>query len=104
MFGVGLPQQGISAGRPPIVPTTGRTATSQAKGRLQADGDAEPVQQKSKVPVLETHLVNQLSKEEQDALSSKLQDATDADKKVSSLPCSYSLLLEDRLLCTFCIS
>lgn len=81
----GLPQQGMSAGRPPIVPPTGRTATSQTKARLQADGDAEPVQQKSKVPVLEAHLANQLSKEEQDALNSKLQDATDADKKVQEL-------------------
>ncbi|KAJ0966763.1 hypothetical protein J5N97_023680 [Dioscorea zingiberensis] len=82
---VGLPQQGVSAGRPPVVPTSGRNAAMQAKSRLQVDSDVEPIQQKSKVPVLEAHLVNQLSKEEQSALNSKLQEATDADKKVQEL-------------------
>ncbi|KAE8008895.1 hypothetical protein FH972_005365 [Carpinus fangiana] len=42
-------------------------------------------QQKSKVPVLEQHLVNQLSTEEQNSLNLKFQDATEADKKVAEL-------------------
>ncbi|KAF3434871.1 hypothetical protein FNV43_RR21958 [Rhamnella rubrinervis] len=40
---------------------------------------------KSKVPVLEKHLVNQLSTEEQNVLNSKLQEVTEADKKVDEL-------------------
>ncbi|KAK4347567.1 hypothetical protein RND71_033906 [Anisodus tanguticus] len=42
-------------------------------------------QQKPKVPALEKHLVDQLSQEEQDALNSKFQEATDAEKKVMEL-------------------
>lgn len=48
----------------------------------------EPVQshqQKARVPELEKHLVNQLSEEEQKAINSKFQEATDADKKVQEL-------------------
>ncbi|XP_071724417.1 uncharacterized protein [Rutidosis leptorrhynchoides] len=49
------------------------------------DAPAPPTQQKPKVPVLEKHLVDQLSKEEQDSLNSRFQDATTADKKVEEL-------------------
>lgn len=39
--------------------------------------------QKPKVPVLEKHLLDQLSSEEQNSLNSKFQEASDAEKKVS---------------------
>lgn len=45
----------------------------------------EPVQQKAKVPELEKHLIDQLSTEEQDALTKKFEDAKDAEKKVAEL-------------------
>ncbi|XP_010266212.1 PREDICTED: actin cytoskeleton-regulatory complex protein PAN1 [Nelumbo nucifera] len=48
----------------------------------QADERGQPSQQNSGVPVLEKNLVNQLSKEEQNSLNSKFQEATEADKKV----------------------
>ncbi|KAG7975649.1 hypothetical protein I3843_06G109800 [Carya illinoinensis] len=50
----------------------------------QAEG-SQANQQKSKVPVLEKHLVNQLSTEEQNSLNSRFQEATEADKKVGEL-------------------
>ena len=48
----------------------------------RADDGKQTNQQKSKVPVLEKNLVNQLSKEEQDMLNSKFQEAADANEKV----------------------
>ncbi|KAK6154047.1 hypothetical protein DH2020_013686 [Rehmannia glutinosa] len=45
----------------------------------------EPIQQKAKVPVLEKHLLDQLSTEEQDSLNKKFEDAKDAEKKVADL-------------------
>lgn len=48
----------------------------------QPDEAVQPSKQKPKVPVLEKHLVDQLSTEEQDSLNSKFQEATDAEKKV----------------------
>ncbi|XP_031283146.1 epidermal growth factor receptor substrate 15-like 1 isoform X1 [Pistacia vera] len=51
----------------------------------QPDRTVQPVQQKSKVPPLEKHLVDQLSKEEQESLNAKLKEATEADKKVEEL-------------------
>ncbi|XP_074564204.1 uncharacterized protein LOC141820714 isoform X3 [Curcuma longa] len=51
----------------------------------QSDDTIEAVQPKSRVPVLEKYLVDQLSKEEQSALNSKFQEASDADKKVQEL-------------------
>ncbi|XP_035540783.1 epidermal growth factor receptor substrate 15-like 1 isoform X1 [Juglans regia] len=62
------------AARPPRPPV----AVPQAEG-------SEANLQKSKVPVLEKHLVNQLSKEEQNSLNSKFEEATEADKKVEEL-------------------
>ncbi|GAB2247037.1 hypothetical protein Droror1_Dr00006919 [Drosera rotundifolia] len=41
--------------------------------------------QKAKMPVLEKHLVDQLSEEEQKSLVSKFQEATEANKKVEEL-------------------
>ncbi|KAL7612967.1 hypothetical protein Lser_V15G07089 [Lactuca serriola] len=49
------------------------------------DKDLQPKHQKPKVPVLEKHLVDQLSNEEQSSLNSKFQEATEADKKVGEL-------------------
>ncbi|KAL2527943.1 Calcium-binding EF hand family protein [Forsythia ovata] len=49
------------------------------------DDTMQPSQQKPKVPVLEKHLVDQLSTEEQDSLNTKFQEAKDAEKKVSEL-------------------
>ncbi|XP_016457705.2 uncharacterized protein LOC107781505 [Nicotiana tabacum] len=51
----------------------------------QPDEAVQPSKQKPKVPVLEKHLVDQLSTEEQDSLNSKFQEATDAEKKVMDL-------------------
>lgn len=49
------------------------------------DEDVQPRQQKPRVPVLEKHLLDQLSNEEQSLLNSKFQEATEADKKVGEL-------------------
>ncbi|CAN0873741.1 hypothetical protein LINGRAHAP2_LOCUS10457 [Linum grandiflorum] len=43
--------------------------------------EKQPSQPKPKVPVLEKHLVDQLTQEEQDSLKSKFQEASQADKK-----------------------
>ncbi|KAK4368222.1 hypothetical protein RND71_012014 [Anisodus tanguticus] len=51
----------------------------------QPNEAVQPGQQKPKVPALEKQLVDQLSQEEQDALNSKFQEATDAEKKVMEL-------------------
>jgi epidermal growth factor receptor substrate 15 len=51
---------------------------------LDADDTVKVEQQKPKVPVLEEHLVGQLSKEEQDTLGAKFKEASEADKKVCS--------------------
>ncbi|CAL1400046.1 unnamed protein product [Linum trigynum] len=47
--------------------------------------EKQPTQPKPKVPVLEKHLVDQLSQEEQDSLNSKFQEAYQADKQVEEL-------------------
>jgi len=51
---------------------------------MDADDTAQAEQQKPKIPVLEKHLIGQLSKEEQDALETKFKEASEADKKVCS--------------------
>ncbi|XP_027075409.1 uncharacterized protein [Coffea arabica] len=51
----------------------------------QPDDSVHPSRQKPKVPVLEKHLLDQLSTEEQNALNSKFQEASDAEKKVAEL-------------------
>ncbi|KAJ4916337.1 Calcium-binding EF hand family protein [Raphanus sativus] len=50
-----------------------------------SDELVQPTQPKRKMPELEKHLVDQLSKEEQDALNSKFEEATAVDKKVDEL-------------------
>nr|CAB3471517.1 unnamed protein product [Digitaria exilis] len=52
---------------------------------LDADDNVKAEQQKPKIPVLEEHLVGQLSKEEQNTLDAKFKEASDADKKVQEL-------------------
>ncbi|KAK4742262.1 hypothetical protein SAY87_000263 [Trapa incisa] len=49
------------------------------------DGNSQADQKKSKVPVLEKHLMDQLSQEEQKSLNSRFQEAMEADKKVEVL-------------------
>lgn len=49
------------------------------------DEDMQPRQRKPTVPVLDKHLVDQLSTEEQKSLNSKFQEANEADKKVVEL-------------------
>ncbi|KAK4747719.1 hypothetical protein SAY87_014305 [Trapa incisa] len=61
-------------GKPPL-PPSGPTV----------EGDSQADQKKSKVPVLEKHLVDQLSQEEQKSLNSRFQEAMEADKKVEEL-------------------
>jgi Ca2+-binding EF-hand superfamily protein len=50
-----------------------------------SDGMVQPTQPKRKMPVLEKPLVDQLSKEEQDSLNTKFEEATAVDKKVDEL-------------------
>lgn len=54
----------------------------------QLDEAVQPSKEKPKVPVLEKHLIDQLSTEEQDSLNTKFQEATDAEKKVD-YTCSF---------------
>ncbi|OEL35620.1 hypothetical protein BAE44_0003361 [Dichanthelium oligosanthes] len=51
---------------------------------LDADDTVKAEQQKPKIPVLEEHLVGQLSKEEQGTLDTKFKEASDADKKLAT--------------------
>lgn len=74
MTGSGARQLNPAAGRPPrpaAVPPS--------------DEGTQNKQQKSKIPVLEKHLINQLSSDEQNSINSKFQEATEADKKVEEL-------------------
>ncbi|KAL1162411.1 hypothetical protein V6Z11_A07G198400 [Gossypium hirsutum] len=75
--------QASSALRPPLPSARGRPPRP---GPVpQTDAQPLPTQQKSKVPVLEKNLVDQLSQEEQDALNLKFKEATEANKKVEEL-------------------
>jgi epidermal growth factor receptor substrate 15 len=74
MTGSGARQLNPTAGRPPrpaAVPPS--------------DEGTQNKQQKSKIPVLEKHLINQLSSDEQTSINSKFQEATEADKKVTTV-------------------
>jgi hypothetical protein len=51
------------------------------RGPPESDGTHPQEPPKSKIPVLEKLLVDQLSTEEQNSLSSKFQEAADAEKK-----------------------
>ncbi|CBI37735.3 unnamed protein product, partial [Vitis vinifera] len=88
---------GSAAWRPPSglqqqqgMPVSGARHVTPAMGGRpplphRADEGKQTNQQKSKVPVLEKHFVNQLSKEEQDMLNTKFREAADANKKVEEL-------------------
>ncbi|XP_042414203.1 intersectin-1-like isoform X1 [Zingiber officinale] len=80
---VSQPAPGLVMPQPPM-PATVAKPPMQKRIPL-ADDSGEPVQLKSRVPVLEKYLVDQLSKEEQSALNTKFQEASDADKKVQDL-------------------
>ncbi|XP_058098605.1 actin cytoskeleton-regulatory complex protein pan1-like [Magnolia sinica] len=80
----GLPPQGIPVARP-VMPTSGLKPSARVPVPPQTDDVVQPMQPKSRVPVLEKHLVNQLSKDEQSSLNAKFQEATEADKKVEEL-------------------
>ncbi|XVE87553.1 hypothetical protein DITRI_Ditri18aG0126800 [Diplodiscus trichospermus] len=76
----------------PQVISASRQLLPSARGRpprpvpvSQTDAQVLPAQQKSKVPVLEKNLVDQLSQEEQDSLNAKFKEATEANKKVEEL-------------------
>ncbi|XP_010539673.1 PREDICTED: epidermal growth factor receptor substrate 15-like 1 [Tarenaya hassleriana] len=75
-------QQVPGTARPPPVP---KGKPPRPTLGSQSDGTAEPTQPKRKIPVLEKHLVDQLSKEEQDSLNSKFEEATTVEKKVEEL-------------------
>ncbi|KAJ4966475.1 hypothetical protein NE237_018324 [Protea cynaroides] len=81
----GLQQQHGMPGARPLLPAASVRPPVQVLASPQADGVMQPDHQKSRMPVLEKHLVNQLSTEEQDSLNSKFQVATEADKKVEEL-------------------
>ncbi|XXG39203.1 hypothetical protein AAC387_Pa01g0224 [Persea americana] len=80
----GLPQQGFSGARAGP-PSAGLRLPAQVPITPHTDGAHQFMQQKSRMPVMEKRLVNQLSTEEQSALNSKFQEATDGDKKVEEL-------------------
>ncbi|XP_074313030.1 uncharacterized protein LOC141648358 [Silene latifolia] len=66
------------AARPPGKPPLPMPAASPDQG-------LPPKPQKAKVPVLEKHLVDQLSEEDQKSLNAKFQEASEANKKVEDL-------------------
>ncbi|CAH9070286.1 unnamed protein product [Cuscuta epithymum] len=75
-------QHGVKGPRPPAAPLG---KPPRPASTAQPDEAKQPAQQKPKAPVLEKHLVDQLSTEEQNSLNLKFQEATDAEKKVSEL-------------------
>ncbi|XP_042380222.1 actin cytoskeleton-regulatory complex protein PAN1-like [Zingiber officinale] len=76
------PVQGMAMPQPSMPATV---KPQMHKRALQSEDTIEAVQPKSRVPVLEKYLVDQLSKEEQSALNTKFQEASDADQKVQEL-------------------
>ncbi|KAG1361086.1 epidermal growth factor receptor substrate 15 [Cocos nucifera] len=78
-----LPQ--VAAESRPAIPTTSVKQPVQTPTPSKSDGMVQPAEQKSRVPVLEKHLVDQLSSEEQSSLNSKFLEAADAEKKVQEL-------------------
>ncbi|KAK3023418.1 hypothetical protein RJ639_042806 [Escallonia herrerae] len=80
----GLQQAHSTAGARPVT-TAGGGRPPRPVPLPQPDEAVPTTQQRPRVPVLEKHFVNQLSTEEQNALNSKFQEATEADKKVEEL-------------------
>ncbi|KAL8129553.1 hypothetical protein V2J09_018708 [Rumex salicifolius] len=68
--------------RPPTRPPAGKPPLPLP---ANTDNRAQPKEPKAKVPVLEKHLVDQLSEGEQKSLNTKFQEATEANKKVEEL-------------------
>jgi len=83
VFGPGLTHQGVPRARA-VMPPSGMKPPRAPLPSLPEE-PVQPQQQKARVPVLEEQLVSQLSEEEQKAINSKFQEATDADKRVFSL-------------------
>ncbi|OMO55687.1 hypothetical protein CCACVL1_27087 [Corchorus capsularis] len=75
--------QVVAGSRPPLPSAKGRPPRPVSVSQI--DAQVQPAQQKSKVPLLEKNLVDQLSQEEQDSLNSKFKEATEANKKVEEL-------------------
>eukprot|EP01018_Ginkgo_biloba_P030108 Gb_27596 [translate_table: standard] len=82
----GLQQRTISVIRPGLQSTVPVNMQVQPQAP-QSDSlsEGQSMQQKSRVPVLEMNLVNQLSRDEQNTLKSKQKDAEEAEKKVQEL-------------------
>jgi hypothetical protein len=71
------------------------------RGPPETDGTHPQEPPKSKIPVLEKHLVDQLSTEEISSLSSKFQEAADAEKKAHLkffCPSFIGLFFSDQLV------
>eukprot|EP00250_Pteridium_aquilinum_P014855 c22237_g2_i1 orf=94-3177(+) len=83
--GAGLPPRPVSQGMPLQVPGAPVQVSPPAPGRDGLPPTQPAAQQKSKAPVLEMDLVNQLSADDQLTLQSKHQEAADAEKKVLEL-------------------
>ncbi|XP_039004002.1 epidermal growth factor receptor substrate 15-like 1 [Hibiscus syriacus] len=78
-----LQPQATTAPLPPLPSARGRPPRPVSVS--QTDAQTPLASQKSKVPVLEKNLVDQLSQEEQVSLNSRFKEATDANKKVEEL-------------------
>ncbi|RDX85574.1 hypothetical protein CR513_33220, partial [Mucuna pruriens] len=90
-------QQGITgSGARQVNPAAGRPPRPAAVS--QSDEGPQNKPQKSRIPVLEKHLINQLSSDEQNSINSKFQEATEADKKV---PIIYLFILHHFYCYTF---
>ncbi|KAL1366736.1 epidermal growth factor receptor substrate 15-like 1 isoform X3 [Arachis ipaensis] len=90
-------EEGMSdPGAQRVNPTTGRPPRP-ASVFLSDEGLQK--QQKSQVPVLEKHVINQLSSDEQNSINSKFQEASEADKKVEALE---KEIVESREKIEFC--
>ncbi|GLJ06911.1 hypothetical protein SUGI_0052270 [Cryptomeria japonica] len=82
----GLQQHAVVASLPALHGTGPVNMPEQAPvSQGDGVGTGQLLQQRFRVPVLEMHRVNQLSREEQNTLKSKQKDAEEAEKKVEEL-------------------
>lgn len=88
---VGFQQGMTGSGSRPVNPAAGRPPRPASVP--QSDEGQQNKQQKSRVPVLEKHLISQLSSDEQNSINSKFQDATEADKKAPVLSFVFASFL-----------
>ncbi|KAK9069396.1 hypothetical protein SSX86_011299 [Deinandra increscens subsp. villosa] len=84
-IGAGVQQAHGMTGPRQVAPVAARPPRPVPVPITETDEQYQPKQRKQTVPVLEKHLVDQLSTEEQKSLNSKFQEATEADKKVGEL-------------------